>query len=222
MCLRRRVLSGCLAFLLCLGFSGCATSLIPGENAKILQHLAASYYDIAQKYAELKTYDKAIANYTLAARDKDFRKPAQYQLARMYALSSKWMEAERAFEALLKQDPDNITLKSSLAYVYAQVGKLDEAETMYVSLLEKDPQHEQLQENYIRVLHANKKPEDAAAQLEVFVGQFPDSKALEGLRELLNPTPKDPAEEDAVTEEAGEKESAEETAESAETPEENN
>jgi tetratricopeptide (TPR) repeat protein len=178
------------------------TSLIPGENGKILQNIASEYYTIAQKHAELKEYDKAIANYTLAARSAEFRKPARYQIARMYALSSKWPEAEKAFKNLLREDPDNTDLASSLAYVTAQGGGLDEAEDLYRILAEKNPHNEQLLENYIRTLAANNKTENAASQTEVFAGQFPQSAVLAALQELVKPPePEKSAEETGEGEE---------------------
>jgi tetratricopeptide (TPR) repeat protein len=172
-----------IAFALC--FTGCLTGLVPGENGKILQNLASEYYGIGQGYAELKKYDKAIEYYKLARRNVEFRKPADYQLARMYALSSKWADAEKAFKDLLRLDPDNTDLSASLAYISAQSGKLKEAEKAYKSLVEKNPQNEQLLENYIRTLKANDKADDATAQLAVFTELFPDSKSLDSLKELI-------------------------------------
>jgi tetratricopeptide (TPR) repeat protein len=173
-----------IAFVLC--FTGCLTGLVPGENGKILQNLASEYYGIGQGYAELKKYDKAIEYYKLARRNAEFRKPADYQLARMYALSSKWADAEKAFKDLLRLDPDNTDLSASLAYISAQSGKLEEAEETYKTLVEKNPQNEQLLENYIRTLKANDKADDAAALLAVFTELFPDSKSLDSLKELID------------------------------------
>jgi tetratricopeptide (TPR) repeat protein len=178
--------------VLCL--VGCATSLVPGENGKILQNLASEYYGIGQGYAELKKYDKAIEYYKLARRNAEFRKPADYQLARMYALSSKWAEAEKAFKDLLRLDPDNTDLSASLAYISAQAGKLEEAEKAYKTLVEKNPQNDQLLENYIRTLKANDKTDEAAAQLTVFTELFPDSKSLDSLKELIEGKAKEPTE----------------------------
>jgi tetratricopeptide (TPR) repeat protein len=201
-----------LLVLVCLVFLGCKTSLIPGETGRILQNLASEYYAIGQGYADLKKYDKAIEYYKLARRDAEFIKPVDYQLARMYALSSKWDEAEKAFGDLLLLDPDNTDLSASLAYISAQSGKLDEAEVAYKTLVEKNPHNEQLLENYIRVLKAQDKTDEATSQLTAFTEQFPDSKSLDALKNLVMPT-----DETAETQEAEEKK--EETAETpVETP----
>jgi tetratricopeptide (TPR) repeat protein len=189
-------------------FMGCKTSLVPGENNRVLQNLASEYYAIGQGYADLKKYDKAIEYYKLAQRNAEFQKPADYQLARMYALSSKWPEAEKAFGNLLLLDPDNTDLSASLAYISAQSGKLGEAESLYHTLVEKNPSNEQLLENYIRVLKAQDKNEEAESQLAVFTEQFPDSKSLDSLKKLIPPA--------SETTEAQETEEKEE--EIAETP----
>jgi tetratricopeptide (TPR) repeat protein len=179
-----------------ISLTGCATShemeLVPGENNRILQNLASEYYKIGQAYADVKKYDKAIEYYKLARRDAAFRKGADYQLARMYALSSKWEDAEKAFRDLLQLDPDNTDLSASLAYVRAQSGKLDEAEAEYKALVEKNPHNEQLLENYIRTLKMNDKADEAASQFAVFTDLFPDSKALDSLKELIEGKAKEP------------------------------
>jgi tetratricopeptide (TPR) repeat protein len=170
-----------LVFALVLSSSGCLTGILPGENGRILRNLAKEYYDIGQAYATQNQYEKAISYYELASRSRDFRRPAQYQIARMNALASKWGDAEIAYRALLRSDRTNTDLRTSLAYVLAQGGKLEEAAALYTTLLGENPYNEGLMENYLRVLVGQKNAALAATELAHFAERFPQSASISAL-----------------------------------------
>jgi len=181
--------------------TGCVTGIVPGEDKRILQNLAREYYDIAAAYADLKKYDKALEYYKLAGRNKELQTPTAYQIARMNALSSKWAEAEKSYRSLLKGDPKNADLNASLAYVLAQNGQLEEAENLYRTLAADNPYNEKFLENYIRMLAAAKKDEDARSALARFTERFPTSDAVDALTRLV-PPPVEEKIEEKIAEEA--------------------
>ncbi|GMO63621.1 MAG: hypothetical protein Ta2A_10820 [Treponemataceae bacterium] len=183
----RNALRIALTSALLVSLVACSSLRVPGEGRRILQNLAAEYYALGKGYGDLKQYDKAIQYYKLSQRNREFRKPAEYQLARMYTFALRWADAEKSFSSLLKEDPNNTDLQASLAYTRAMGGKSAEAEAMYESLVEKNPNNERLLENYIRVLMANNKQPIAAIQLVLFGERFPESIALTPLTTLVSP-----------------------------------
>jgi tetratricopeptide (TPR) repeat protein len=149
---------------------------IPGENAKILKSLAGEYFAVAGAYADLKKYDKALEYYRLAARDKKYYTAARYESARMNALLSRWDDAKKIFEELLKNDPRNRDIAVSLAYVRAMSKDLAGAESLYRELLAQNEYDRQIHENFIRILAAQKKKSEAKEAFETFKKLFPSSE----------------------------------------------
>jgi tetratricopeptide (TPR) repeat protein len=156
-----------------LAAAGCASAhIIPGEREKILKNVAGEYFSIAGAYANLKQYDKALEYYQLASRDKNYYTAAQYESARMNALLSRWNDAEKIYAELLKTDPRNRDIAVSLAYVKAMSRDLTGAESLYRELLVQNEYDQQVHENYIRVLAAQKKRSEALAALEKYKTLF--------------------------------------------------
>jgi tetratricopeptide (TPR) repeat protein len=179
-------LAPCAALLFC----ACQSAGIPGENAKILRSLASEYFTIAGAYANLGRYENALTYSRLAGRDKNYFTAARYESARMCALLTRWDEAEKIYTELLKNDPRNKDIASSIAYVRAMSGNLAGAEEAYKNLLLDNLYDAQLHENYIRILAAQKKGDDAKAAFETYKELFSSEtseSAIAKLAELLAP-----------------------------------
>jgi tetratricopeptide (TPR) repeat protein len=181
-----------LVFFCVFCFSGCLTGILPGENAKILRNLAGEYFSIAGAYANIGRYENALTYYQLAMRDKNYYTASFYESARMYAFLSRWAEAAKVYETLLKNDPKNKDMASSLAYVKAMSGDLAGAETLYNNLLQDHFYDEALHDNYIRVLAAQEKKKEALEAFETYKEFFPSDVGTAGtnrskLEELLAP-----------------------------------
>ncbi|MDY5046992.1 MAG: tetratricopeptide repeat protein, partial [Treponema porcinum] len=114
----------------------------------------------------------------------------------------------------LKRDPDNVSIKMSLAYIYAMEGKLKSAESIYELLWKENPDSVEVLTNYIDVLIASEKYEEAEKNLSIMKEKFSDDKNIslfeKKLQELnpkqveLEESDKDSAvitEEDTVLEE---------------------
>jgi tetratricopeptide (TPR) repeat protein len=170
-------------------FASCESiRIVPGEEAKILKSLAGEYFAVAGAYADLKKYEKALEYYRLAARDRKYLTAARYESARMNALLSRWDDAKKIYEELLKGDPNNRDIAVSLAYVKTMSGDLAGAESLYRGLVSKNQYDRQVYENHIRVLAAQKKKTEARQAFETFKKLFPgneNAEATAALEKLL-------------------------------------
>ena len=175
----------CFAALITFSFISCSSNKfafpIPGENATAITNIYAEYLNIADIYFSLEKFDKAETYYKAAMGNKDIYWHAFYKLAKCYAYQSKWGDAQAAYETMLKRDPENISLQSSIAYIYAMNGNTEKSINMYCELLEKSPDQSELLENYICVLLAADKKEEAGEQYNLLKEKFPESKRLEEL-----------------------------------------
>jgi predicted Zn-dependent protease len=146
-----RIAGSIVAFASCVLaaslLSSCA-GLRPGVTR---QTIAAEYYSIAEAYADLGKYEKAIPYYQEAAKHPEFANAARYGLARMYALSGKWEEAADIFGSLLAKDPENEMLESAYSFSIVSSGKSDEALIRYKTVMDRHPDDPVLARNYAEV-----------------------------------------------------------------------
>ena len=171
-----------IAIFFALAFSFCVLACssesgfkIPGEKKIVFSNISIEYFSIANAYFDLKNYSKAAEYYKLACRNEDLKIPAYYKMAQSYALASDWENAENAYERLLALDKENTDLRASLAYIFAMSGKLEKAEKTYQEIIEKNPFDQSNSENYLNVLLAEEKNEQAKSFFQTYKMTFPDS-----------------------------------------------
>ena len=172
------------AAVLCLNISCSSTKLavpIPGQSDAVISNIYIEYQNSADIYFGLEKFDKAETYYKAAIGNKDIYWTAYYKLAKCYVYQSKWGDAQTAYETMLKRDADNNTIKSSIAYIYAMNGNIDKSLELYAELIEKTPESSEILENYICVLLAAEKQEEASTQFDLLKEKFPESKRIEEL-----------------------------------------
>lgn len=179
MLLRRRLFPA-LTALLMLAASSCA--VIRGGVTR--QTIASEYYSIAEAYADLEKYDKAIPYYEAASKYKQYRNAARYGLGRMYGLTGDWKQAEDIFESLLKKDKENEMLEGAYTFALVSQGKTEKAIPLYRALMDKHPDDPVLARDYAEVLIVAKQYEDALASIASTREKFPDSDVLKDLDDL--------------------------------------
>jgi tetratricopeptide (TPR) repeat protein len=189
-------------------FFSCGTNMhlsVPGEESVTRESVGIEYLAIADSYADLGKYDKAVTYYLLAMKNKKLYWSAYYKLGRAYALAKDWSDAENVYDKLLQRDPANVNLKLSRAYIKAMSGNLDEAMMLYRTLLEEQPENDAVLVNYITILLSQGRAELAEEQLEVLKKNFPDNKSISNLSKKIGDALKDdgsappPAEEETKT-----------------------
>lgn len=148
------------------------------------QALAAEYLLLADGYAGLEDYEKALFFYERAAEDPALQNTAQYGMGRMYALSGNWDEAVWLFAGLYAQDPENEILLSSYAYALASSGNIDESLRLYRALRDSRPDDARLAADYVELLFAAGKYAEAEAEAESVRAEFPDSGEIATLEDL--------------------------------------
>jgi len=177
--LRQTAAAAC-GFALCVLFSSCATA-----NAGLAgQNIASEYYAIAEGYAELSKFDKAILYYRKASLRREYANAAGYGLGRMYALSGKWQEACDEFAVLYKKDPDNTLIAGAYAFALASNGQTGEALALYGMLWQKNPVDPQTGRNYAAMLVLAARYEEALALIAELNEKYPDAEALKGIGEI--------------------------------------
>ena len=179
-------------------FLSCSTFYAPFELSARERDISERYYDIASSYESLKNYEKASKYYNIALEkaSKDDRKQILYKIARCEALLEHWDSSLSIYNDLLKDDSDNLSLKVSLSYIYAMKGDLETSEKMYRELEIQNPHDEKILKNYILVLIARDKKDDAKLKFEELKEKFPDCDAIKTIEENL--TSEKPLEEQKV------------------------
>jgi tetratricopeptide (TPR) repeat protein len=192
--------------LLPLIFSACSSTKlsvpIPGRSEAVITNIYIEYLNIADIYFGLEKFDKAETYYKAAMGNKDIYWNAYYKLAKCYVYQSKWGDAQTAYETILKRDSENNSIKSSIAYIYAMNGNTDKALEIYSQLIEASSDQSEYLENYICVLLAAEKQEEAHEQFNLLAQKFPESKRLEELGKYFVEETEEESENN--TEESGE------------------
>ncbi len=174
-----------------LAMSSCSSSgglSIPGESSVVLKNIVTEYMTIAKAYDDLKKYDKAVEYYQMAINadsENTLGNSAYYNIGHCYAMAGDWKNARTVYEELLKKDEDNTNLKISLAYIDAMSGNLESSCTRYAELCEKNPTDAALLKNYISVLIAAEKKDEAKNSLELLKKNFPDDSSIKEIEKLL-------------------------------------
>ncbi len=164
--------------------SGGSNSLV--RSSGMLEDLGREYYLLADSYAELKKYDKALELYQKASRTGvKSERELSFKIARTAALAKDWNTALKEYGSLLEKDKDNLLLKKSIAWIYGQKGDLEKAETEYEALYTAHSYDKDVCTNYILVLHALKKNEQARVVFSSYAELYPDAPNIAELEKLF-------------------------------------
>lgn len=139
-------------------------------------NLSNEYFEIANAYAELKNYSKAIEFYEKASTDEKYKNACEYNLARMFGLQNDWTKSTKLLQNLHKKEPNNKLVLSALAYSLVASGSLDEGKKLYKDIADSEPENPESTLNYIRILVLAKDYETAKAELEKAILNFPSAK----------------------------------------------
>lgn len=178
--------------------AACSGVRVPGETKLRERNIAIEYYNIAEAYAELGQYEKAVEYYTRALPEKSLSDAAYYKLGRCSALAQDYAAAERVFKALLRKDPANTDISASLAYVYAMQGDVERALSIYEGILQENPDVLEPRKNFIALLVHKDELERAKAQLDILREKFPDDEDIPSFLEELYGADSVPPDEDAA------------------------
>jgi len=186
------------ASLFCMaGLASCRSVqfFLPGEKKVVVGNIYVEYYNIAEEYFKIPNYQKAAEYYLKATRNRDISNAAYFKAARSYALAKNWEKALEIYLEILKHDKNNVSVKESLAYVYAMNNDFEKAERLYLELISSNPDVARVLVNYTIVLVTLEKYEEAAQQLEVIKGKFPDEEKISALDEKISAALKPPTDE---------------------------
>jgi tetratricopeptide (TPR) repeat protein len=184
--MRKSFIAVLLTAALFISCSSAAHFPVPGGSRVLSENVSVEYLAIADAYADLGKYDKAVSYYSLAMKDKKLYWTACYKLGRTYALAKDWDDAEAVYEKLLRRDPDNVNLKLSIAYIKAMSGNFDDALLIYKALREEQPDNEAVLVNYITILLSQGRAELAEEQLGILKDKFPDNTSISDLSKKIN------------------------------------
>ena len=156
------------------------------HSSNIVEDLGREYYLLADAYAELKKYDKALELYQKASRTGvKGERELSFKIARTAALAKDWNTALKEYGFLLEKDTGNLLLKKSIAWIYGQKGDLKKAETEYETLYEAHSYDKDVCTNYILVLHALKKDKRARTVFLSYAELYPDASNIAELEKLF-------------------------------------
>lgn len=172
----------CIFLLLVASFalSSCAFT----GNSVVKQELAAEYMELADAYVAVRKYDKAAAFYERAGAHKAYYNATRYKLARMYALSGKWVDAAEILEPLYILDPDNLLVSNSYSYALVSLGELEKALPIYERNYTGNSDNPVQARNYAEILFLAKRWDDCTAHIAKMREQFGDAEELSDLVDL--------------------------------------
>lgn len=173
--MRAKAALAALPLLFCL--SACLSA--PDREA-----LAADYLFLADSYAEVEEYEKALFFYERAATEPAFRDVAEYGMGRMYALSENWRAAARVFRRLYEKDPENGILLSSYAFALASDGQIERALPLYAGLRDSRPDDARLAADYAELLFAAGLYDEALEEAAAVKERFPDNEQTVSLDDM--------------------------------------
>ena len=159
---------------------------IPGETETKTNNIYIEYMNIADSYMDLNKYDKAVEFYTYALKNKNIFWTCYYKLGRAYVFAKKYKEARKIYNRLLKRDVNNTDLQISIAYLYAMEGKIESAINIYEYLCGKEQNNADILVNYINVLIAAERMDDAKTKFAELQERFPDNANIENLNKIIN------------------------------------
>lgn len=140
------------------------------------ESLASDYFEIANAYAELKNYQKAIYFYKKASQDSAYKNSCDYNLARMYALENDWENACKSLYELYKKDPNNKIILSAYAYTLLGSGNIGEAKKIYKQIATENTENPEDALNYIRLLIFSNDFKKASEEIKKALLNFPLAK----------------------------------------------
>ena len=181
---------------------------------------AKAYFEIAQAYADVSKYDKAVEFYQKAAKDPAHKNAAEYNLARVYGLQGEWGKAKSILAQQYTEAPGNIVILKAYAYSLAATGDGARACEMYKKLYDTDAENPEAALNYARILILSKRYDQALSFIEELKTQFTesaDTKALAALEEKIKKAQEESAkQEKGTSDKDGKLQNKTDTAESTE------
>ena len=188
-----RLIAAAAALLLPFSLSRCLSA--PDKAA-----LAADYLYLADSYAEVEEYEKALFFYEKAAKEDAFKDVATYGMGRMHALSENWSAAVKIFKSLYEKEPNNSILLSAYAFALASDGQIETALPLYATLRDSRPDDARVAADYAELLFAAKMYDEARAEAAAVKEKFPDNEqtvSLDNLEERIQKALEEPKEGEA-------------------------
>lgn len=170
-------------------------------NGRTDYEAAKEYFEIAQAYAEVSKYDKAVIFYLKAAQDPMHKNAAEYNLARVYGLQGNWNKARALLERQYKEAPGNILICKAYAYSLTATGDAAQACKLYKKIYDNDTESPEAALNYARILMLAKRYHEAEALIEELKPRFTENaekKVLDELEEKIKEAQKQPKKPDAL------------------------
>ncbi|MCM1321150.1 MAG: tetratricopeptide repeat protein [Bacteroides sp.] len=183
--MKRKILrfsAACIAaFAVVCGLCFCSSSYVSFSDRLILDNIFAEYYSLAEEYAKLKKYDKAILYYEKLLSVKEYTLQVSYKIARTYALAENWNDSAEMYRQLLENDPQNASIKTSLAYVLAKKGDIEAAAVLYDEIMQIYPYEPNALKNAVLVQALSGNEAKMQELIETFRVTFPLDESIAAL-----------------------------------------
>ena len=138
--------------------SGCTTTMDRSE-------LATEYYNLGTAFFDLGDLTRSADYLSRALELDESLARASYNLARVYALQGRFVEAEELLQSLKALEPENTMVLKTLGYVAYSRGDLDAAAVAYDDVLRIDPGSVNAFYNRAIIADESNEPERAAELL---------------------------------------------------------
>ncbi len=146
--------------------------------SKIAVTQRASLNNLANLYILEDNYRKAIKLYKKANKSGKKNAVVQYNLAEAYLKTGQLKKAIYYLNEYLRLSPERIDILLQAALLAEKVNRLSDAESYYHKILELYPYHRLALSNYVKILAAKKRFQEAVKPVENYLDHFPTDKDM--------------------------------------------
>ncbi len=176
-------------FLLLVFFStvlSCTSTVEETGSTRENNELLEEYISLSDEYIELKMYAEALELLQKAELYEGNNPSLTFKIARTAALSENWNLSLDYYNIFLTTDPNNLLIQKSIAWIYGQSGDFTSSVKLYKELYENHSYDKEICTNYILMLLATNKKDDAKIVFENYAKLYPDESNLLDLQQKVN------------------------------------
>jgi tetratricopeptide (TPR) repeat protein len=144
-----------------------------------------AHNNLGTDYLSQQNFSGAQEQFEAALKSNQNDGQAYFNLANVFLLTRQYDDAERQITEGLKRRPDSAFGKFLQGSVYTRTGRTELAEKSLQNALLLDPKMSQAYLQLVNLYLLEKRPADAATQLETYLKEFPDSPFSPKARDLL-------------------------------------
>ncbi|MGE0201557.1 MAG: tetratricopeptide repeat protein [Candidatus Melainabacteria bacterium] len=157
------------------------------NEIKFNPNSVTGHANLAAVYQKMKDYDRALQQYNAAEyfADQDpktafeVKKLIRLNMGTLFQEKKNYQLALKAYDTILKVDPNNKLAHYYKATLYKEAGNPDDAIKAYQKVLMMDPENTKARDELLAMLKASPDPTKVRLGLQEFAGRFSDNALIQ-------------------------------------------